>query len=44
MNKIGGWERKGWPATPGVDDLVVCVGDFNGHMGRHVDGFDGVKG
>ena len=27
-----------------VDDLVVCLGDFNGHMGRHIDGFDGVHG
>ena len=23
-------------------DLVVCLGDFNGHVGRHIDGFDGV--
>ena len=21
-------------------DLVMCMGDFNGHMERHVDGFD----
>ena len=19
-----------------VEDLVVCLGDFNGHMGRHI--------
>ena len=23
-------------------DLVMCMGDINGHMGRHVDGFYGV--
>ena len=22
-------------------DLVVCMGDFNGHVVRHIDGFDG---
>ena len=27
-----------------ADDLVMCLGDFNGHMGRHVDGFAGVHG
>ena len=25
-----------------VGDLVMCLGDFNGHVGRHIDGFDGV--
>ena len=25
-------------------DLVMCLGDFNGHDGRHYDGFDGVHG
>ena len=25
-------------------DLVMCLGDFNGHVGRHIDGFDGVHG
>ena len=24
-----------------ADDLVVCLGDFSGHIGRHIDGFDG---
>ena len=24
--------------------LVMCLGDFNGHVGRHIDGFDGVHG
>ena len=23
-------------------DLVMCLGDFNGHIGRQFDGFDGV--
>ena len=27
-----------------ADDLVVCLGDINGHFGRHIDGFDGVHG
>ena len=22
-----------------VDDLVVCLDDFNGDVGRHIDGF-----
>ena len=25
-------------------DLVMCLGDFNGHVGRHMDGFDMVYG
>ena len=25
-----------------VDDLVMCLGDFNRHVGRHMDGFDRV--
>ena len=25
-------------------DLVVCLGDFNGHIGRHIDEFYGVHG
>ena len=25
-------------------DLVMCLGDFTGHMGSHIDGFDGVSG
>ena len=24
--------------------LVMCLGDFNGHVGRHIDGLDGVRG
>ena len=27
-----------------ADDLVMCLGDFNGHIGRHVDGFYGGYG
>ena len=23
-------------------DLVICFGDINGHIGRHIDGIDGV--
>ena len=26
------------------DELVMCLLDFNGHVGRHIDGFDGVHG
>ena len=25
-----------------ADDLVMCLGDYNGHLGGHIDGFDGV--
>ena len=25
-------------------DLVMLKGDFNGHVGRHIDGLDGVHG
>ena len=28
-----------------ADDLVMCLGDFNGHVvGKHIDGFDGGYG
>ena len=27
-----------------ADDIAMCVDDFNGCMGRHIDGFDGVLG
>ena len=27
-----------------ADDLVMFLGDFNGHVGWHIDGFDGVHG
>ena len=35
-------ELKGEWDTHGADDLVMCFGDFNGHIGRHIDGFDEV--
>ena len=28
-----------WDST---DDLVMCLDDINGHVGRHIDDFDGV--
>ena len=27
-----------------ADGFDMCLGDFNGHVGRHIDGFDGVIG
>ena len=27
-----------------VDDLVMCLAGFNGHISGHIDGFDGVHG
>ena len=27
-----------------ADDLFMCLGDINGHVGRHINGFDGVHG
>ena len=27
-----------------LDDIVVCLGDINGHIGRHIHGIDGVHG
>ena len=27
-----------------VGDFVMCLGDINGHVGRHIDGLDGVHG
>ena len=27
-----------------VSKLVMCFGNFNGHAGWHIDGFDGVHG
>ena len=26
------------------DDLRMCLGDFNGHVGRHIDGLHGGYG
>ena len=25
-------------------DLVMCLGNISGHVGRHIDGYDGVHG
>ena len=33
---IGEWDMYG------VGDLVMCLVDFDGHIGRHINGFDGV--
>ena len=27
-----------------ADDLVMCFGEFNGHIDGHIDGFHGVYG
>ena len=27
-----------------TDDLVIYLGELNGHVGRHIDGFDWVHG
>ena len=27
-----------------ASDLVMCLDDFNRHVGRHIDGFDGMNG
>ena len=27
-----------------ADDLVMCLVGFNGYIGRHIDGLDGVHG
>ena len=24
--------------------LAMCLGDFNRHVGRHIDGYDGLRG
>ena len=26
------------------DDLVICLDDFNGHVDRHIDRFEGFQG
>ena len=28
--------------THSADDLVMCLGDINVHVGRHIDSFDGM--
>ena len=27
-----------------ADDLVMCLSDFSGHVGKYIDGFDGFHG
>ena len=27
-----------------MHDLVMCLGGINGHIGMHIDGYDGVHG
>ena len=34
-------ELKGEWNMHSADDLVMCLGDFNGHVGRYIDGLDG---
>ena len=33
------YELKGEWDIHNVGDLVMCLGDFNQHIGRHIDGF-----
>ena len=35
-------ELKGEWDVQSIDGLVMCLGDFNGHIGWHIDIFDGV--
>ena len=28
----------------GAVELVMCMCDISGHMGRHIDGYDGIHG
>ena len=37
-------ELKGEWDMHSAGDLVMCLGDFNEHVGRYIDGFDGVHG
>ena len=37
-------ELKGDWNMPCADDSVMCLGDFNKHIGWHIGGFDGVHG
>ena len=38
------YEMKGEWDIHNAEDLVMCLGEFNGHMGRPTDGFHGVHG
>ena len=35
-------EQKGERDMYSALDFVLCLGDFNGHVGRHIDVIDGV--
>ena len=37
-------ELKGVCDMRSVGDFVMYLGDFNGHVWRHIDGFDGIHG
>ena len=37
-------ELKGEWDMDSAGDLVMCLGVLNGHVSRHIDGFDGVHG
>ena len=37
-------ELKGEWDMHSADDLVMCLGDFNGHVAKHINGFDVVHG
>ena len=37
-------ELKGKWDIHSASDLVMCLVDFNGHIGRNIDGFDGIHG
>ena len=36
------YELKGEWDMHSVDDLVMCLGDISGNVGRHIDWYDGV--
>ena len=37
-------ELRNWWNMHSVDESVVCLHDFHGHVGRHIDVFNGVHG
>ena len=37
-------ELKGEWDMYSTGDLAICLGDFNGHVGRYIDGFSGQYG
>ena len=30
--------------SPNEEEFLICFGDFNGHVGKQIDGFDRVHG